>query len=95
VHQCRPVLSWSPLVLEACHMTEVAKCTKNELRSILWPDQEYHLCRRHACGQKVVGGSGWKATWTAGERKVQPPWARRFCHVVCTVKLWRDDTGRR
>jgi hypothetical protein len=39
------------------------------------------------------------STWTLPQQKkykmALSPWARRFCRVVCTVKLWRDNTGRR
>ena len=76
-------------------LTEVAKCAKNEPGSILWPDPEYQLGRRHVCGHKVAGGSGWKATWQKIYATALSPWTRRFCRVISTVKLWRDETGWR
>jgi hypothetical protein len=45
--------------------------------------------------RNLLGTTSWKATRQKIYATVLSPWARRFCRVVCTVKLWRDDTSRR
>jgi hypothetical protein len=63
-------------MLEACLMTEVPECAKNEPISICGLEQKSHLGRRHVCGQIGSIGSREHATWTEEqEHKSQLPWA--------------------
>ena len=84
-----------PLVLEAWFTAQVLQSAPNEAKPVYLGEQKRSL---HV---KRTG----EATTSFCSPRSQPqhkkfvtalsPWARRFCRVVCAVKLWRADIGWR
>jgi hypothetical protein len=82
-------------VSEAWFSAQVFQGAQNEARPFSWREAK-------ACLHFQMIGEGIKhfaSRWNTLQQKkyvtALSPWARRFCRVVCAVKLWRADIGRR
>jgi hypothetical protein len=89
------VVGRPPLVSEAWFTAQVFQGAQNEARPFLWVDPKPCLhFKRIEEGIKCFGSS-WNTLWQKKYATALSPWAKRVCRVVCAVKLWRADIGRR
>jgi hypothetical protein len=89
------VVRTPPLVSEAWFLVQVFQGAQNEARPFTWREQKARLhCQWIEEGMKCFG-SRWNTLWQKKYATALLPWARRFCRVVCAVKIWRADIGQR